>query len=69
MTVARRDGLRVGDQLLVSHTADGKTRTVGRLTLTLAYATDAEAHVSEETGVIGPEDVAHIVEAAPGKAK
>jgi outer membrane biosynthesis protein TonB len=60
-----QDGLRKGDKLQVSHSVNGKMVPSGRLVVTRVYGTNAEARVTEQTGVVGPEDVVTLDTSVP----
>ena len=54
-----------GDKLQVSHSANGKMFPSGRLVVTRVNGTNAEARVTEQSGVVGPEDIVTLDTSVP----
>ncbi len=50
------DGFRKGDKLLTSHSVNGKFIASGAAIITRVYGTTSEAHITEQSGAVGPED-------------
>jgi hypothetical protein len=57
-----RDGVQVGDELVVLREGANNTKTkVGKIKIARAYATDSEADVLQNIGGIRPEDLARVL--------